>query len=914
MTDKSVKTLNPNKVAKYVATINAILEEGRIPFGEKTNITHVSMGGNRGKFRLNKNLRKKLVKTLAEASEYGLEFHIGEMPKEYGPVIFDIDLEILKTDHKGERLYDDDMIVEVVEYYTEAIKKYLDVDAEHCKVCIFEKDKVTDKELTIKDGFHGFFHEVCTSSKVRHLIRNYVLQKAEESSSFNKFTKDIKDIFDKSIVNTNAWLMYGCRKADGRVYKVTKVLQVDGDSVKDYGPEILGDQLRKTKIFSIQQKAWCAENASPYTEEYSDELIDVEYEELGLNTKKTYIEEEYENLPEMKKQDIEKARVLLAMLNDKRAKSYSDWIRVGWALHNIDRSLLGDWIEFSQRAPDKYKEGECEERWAGMREEGLTIRSLVHWAKEDNPEEFKKFLASEYEHFLTKSLDINTYYIAKALHNKYADRFVCVSTKNNVWYEFRNHRWHLSENGTSLMKLISEDFNNDFLRLASDLNLKAVKLSGTEREDAQNKASRTQKICDKLMQVTFKKQIMEEARVLFYEDDFEEKLDEVNINLIGFENGVYDLEKEEFRPGKPDDYISLSTKIDYVKFDLKNKTFKTYFDKIDKLFKQIISNDNVRKYFLLSLSSCVSGDISKEENFRIATGVGSNGKSLTFDLLSRALGEYVAACPITIVTRKRNASNQASPELARLKSRRCAIFQETDENEQFNVGILKELTGADKFMVRPMYREPFEVKFQVKWFLCCNKLPTVTAQDEGTWRRLKVIEFLSRFLTNPNPKKPNEYPIDPSLKRELNTWAPYFASYLIHLHVTEYKHLPKGIPEPPEVQSSSNSYRNESDTVNKFITEYIELCPGNNALHTNSSVWEQYRVWIQGLADESTKSLSRAEFLKQVADAFEKVDVKKYKDKGWKGFLYRAKNEVSDEEEDEDGPKKPKSNGNSLDL
>ena len=66
---------------------------------------------------------------------------------------------------------------------------------------------------------------------------------------------------------------------------------------------------------------------------------------------------------------------------------------------------------------------------------------------------------------------------------------------------------------------------------------------------------------------------------------------------------------------------------------------------------------------------------------------------------------------------------------------------------------LKELTGNDKFMVRPMYREPFEVKFQVKWFLCCNKLPLVTAQDGGTWRRLKVIEFNSKFVDAPNPKK-----------------------------------------------------------------------------------------------------------------------------------------------------------------
>jgi len=39
------------------------------------------------------------------------------------------------------------------------------------------------------------------------------------------------------------------------------------------------------------------------------------------------------------------------------------------------------------------------------------------------------------------------------------------------------------------------------------------------------------------------------------------KLDEINKNLIAFENGIYDLEKEEFRIGRSDDFISLSTKV-----------------------------------------------------------------------------------------------------------------------------------------------------------------------------------------------------------------------------------------------------------------------------------------------------------------------------------------------------------------
>ena len=51
-----------------------------------------------------------------------------------------------------------------------------------------------------------------------------------------------------------------------------------------------------------------------------------------------------------------------------------------------------------------------------------------------------------------------------------------------------------------------------------------------------------------LKKKAYKDKIIAECAAQFYDSEFEEKLDE-NPNIIGFENGVYDLKKGIFRTG-----------------------------------------------------------------------------------------------------------------------------------------------------------------------------------------------------------------------------------------------------------------------------------------------------------------------------------------------------------------------------
>jgi hypothetical protein len=87
--------------------------------------------------------------------------------------------------------------------------------------------------------------------------------------------------------------------------------------------------------------------------------------------------------------DIKK---LMNMLDDSRADNRKKWFQLGACLHNTDTGLLPLWIEFSEKS-EKFKDGECEKMWDDFTP-GYTVKSLYYWAKEDNPEEFKKFKAS----------------------------------------------------------------------------------------------------------------------------------------------------------------------------------------------------------------------------------------------------------------------------------------------------------------------------------------------------------------------------------------------------------------------------------------------------------------------------------------------------------------------------------------
>jgi len=303
--------------------------------------------------------------------------------------------------------------------------------------------------------------------------------------------------------------------------------------------------------------------------------------------------------------------------------------------------------------------------------------------------------------------------------------------------------------------------------------------------------------------------------------------------LIGFNNGIYDLSKFEFREGKYDDYLTLTTGYDYIEYTNDDPKI----NEIMTFLSQIITDNDIKQYLLLVLGKSLSGLL--DDKFFVWTGItGANGKSTLINFLEMALGGYSTSIDISLLTQKRTASSNATPDLVRLRGKRFFSLQEPEHNDVLRTGLLKQLTGGDNIIARELFKSPITFKLQGTMVLCCNDLPSIASNDGGTWRRLRVIEFNSRFCDN--PKKFNEFKIVPNIKDKLKSWKSCFMFILITYYkkyVNEYNYI---INEPNEVIDSTNKYKHDNDKFSDFINECLvestEFTP-------QKEIYTTFRIW-----------------------------------------------------------------------
>ena len=786
---------------------------------------------------------------------------ISERPNEYLPLLVDIDLETRLDPALDltQRLYTFDQVKIVAQVYRKVLKEVCREYRARNMVCfVLQKPAPYVSGERVKGGFHLHFprlwirncdHDLHIYPRVKRMLSD------EHPGLFDRCQlRATGDALDPKVCS-KFWLMYGgCKSEKAGSYRVTHVLDQDGDETT------IAAAMDGFKIYNafeepivIPDGKWhyyLPRILSTHPAGRDRDLVQMKTNlewasEIRLNTaQERTIKHESINIGEA----VGLAKELMPLIASWRSDGHDDWMQMGFCLYDIgdgSQEAFDLWVDFTKRTDRPNRdEARCMYEWNRMtRRECFTIGTLRHYASIDSPTEYEAWKRKRSGGRIKDVLDGGHAGLAQMLHDIYANVFVCADPEKGMWYAFRNHRWHRIKKATALRKKIKEDLVPRFI----EEQKRIFKLLGEEEQeddkmDKKLKAIRT--IIKNLNSAPFKDCIVREMVDLFHDDavDFIERLDS-DINLIGFNNGVFDIRTMTFREGRPDDYISMTTGYDYVEFTEDDPRVLEVKDFFVKVFPDI----QLRRFFLEYAAQLLKGG-NFNKLFLNMVGGGDNAKSVTIELLEKTLGQYAVKFPTSLITGKRTQSAAASPEVIRSIGARFATIQEPDHKDIINVGILKEFTGNDSMFCRGLYSDGREFKPMFKLGLVTNKLINLSGNDVAIWNRILVLPFEACF-----PKDPTKVP---------KTWDEQYAAKIFHRDHNFSEKIPamrqplmwlliqtlkevfvRGPSDIPlKVAEATDRYKQNNDVFLQFITENVIHLDDEKGL-TLTEAYSAFRQW-----------------------------------------------------------------------
>ena len=815
---------------------------------------------------------------------------------ENGPILIDIDLRydtaITSKQHTT------DHIIDAVMLYAEKIKHLVDItEGSRIDVFVMEKKDVNQLENKTKDGIHII---ICLQmhKALQVLLRKKVLPELKNIWEDLPITNDWEDVLDEGVTKGFVnWQVYGSRKPANQAYMIkhhfelafTKNdINIDEKPLSKFSTE---KNMCKLSARYTEHPAFPLKSGEVLTEFEAAKLsLHQTTKKPDASKQKLKIRHTVGNIKSVAFADIENEAILDDMIEkmlegvgpiDYRIKethdytmslplsyygpgSYTKWIKVGMALHNTKPELFLTWLKFScqENCRDTLKGVNGKFDWRMVPElyetwmkfsssegttQSLTHRSIMYWSKNDAREKYDAIRKDTIDFFISETIKTATateFDLASVLYNMRKDRFVCVSIKNKIWYEYKNHRWHETDSGTNLRLALSKDMHQIYFDKTCEITNKVNSLGEVGDPNREKLIKASQKItdiCTLLKKTQSKQNIMREACELFYDKDFMTKLDR-NPYLMCFNNGVVDFNQKIFRKGQPDDFISKCTNIDY-----KLSKPPTIIKEINDFMSQLFPVKELETYMWDHLSSCLIG-VNTNQTFHIYKGSGRNGKSVLTSLMSRCMGSYKGTVPITLITGKRTGIGSTSSEVAQLDGVRYAVMQEPSKGDKINEGTLKELTGGtDPIQARALFKDTITFVPQFKLVVCTNTDFEDTSNDDGTWRRMRYIDFMSKFLEKPyeddvkfpRSECPYQYPLDKKLEERFESWAPVFMALLVQ---RAYDNLGL-VKDCHSVMANSDKHREGQDYFAGFVKDKIRKKEGQSIRKVTT--YNEFKKWYQ---------------------------------------------------------------------
>ena len=878
--------------------LRKFLDERRVTSKQGNEISMTGMGSHKGSWFVSDAEYPKfldLMNTYLFEDEFRPNNFVEQRKGDsIAPLLIDLDFKYSK-DKNLQRTFSDKHINDFVTEIIKVLKEYFDLkDRPYLRFFVtlrpqpYLDTKTKNDEEKIKDGVHIVCPDFSIGKEHYAFLREKLLESKVLEQSFEDtwYTNKPEKVFDECMGNKQGWFFYGESKLDIPPYMLHSIIKYNPKTGKvshqdknEYSPrqllEVMSIRYSLHKPLSVIEA---------HKDEVEKAVLKAKNPVIQLVPQPTQSEavgilpiivDSFNTIVTTEDEIALAKRFALECLSAERADGYDSWMRVGWCLYHIDQSedMFDTWMKFSEKSSASASNNVDALRrdWlkGSMRRVNgsmeIRMGSLKMWARADNPEKYREIMDGDIISFITKTAITfkggTHYHVAMMIQKLFPDVYKCaVDGRSTDWYMFNNHIWNSMPSGLLIKTRITDEIANKV-----DIARHSLKMPENNDPDYENKykmflenMTKLLKLQENLYNATFKESVLKEAVQIFYDQEFTSQINQ-NPYKLGCSNGILNLKEPIFdengkavrykptlHPGVAEDYVSLCVgqkgslgPINYVPYDAADPIYVEIMD----FFKKLFPAQDLRDYVLTLMAGCLEG-ANKEQCFYIMTGSGGNGKSKFVELMCSVMGQYSGSLATTALTRKRPDSGAANPDIISVKGCRFIETKEPDEGEPLNSARMKQFSGEDLVEARGLFKDQESFKITGKIFMSCNRMPPVHSMDGGTWRRIRVIPFDSRFVD------PNEFPVDEEnhvyarddmMEEKLLSWRVPFFSLLVHLYETRY--CVGRIKVPSVVMQACENYKGNFDSFGKFHKSRMRKVAGWDDPPQFNDIWKAYRAW-----------------------------------------------------------------------
>jgi len=296
----------------------------------------------------------------------------------------------------------------------------------------------------------------------------------------------------------------------------------------------------------------------------------------------------------------------------------------------------------------------------------------------------------------------------------------------------------------------------------------------------------------------------------------------IGLNM-GFEtvtNGTLELDTQTFRPHRSEDMITKISKVNYEPTAMA-PMWDTF---ISRIFQDEngIAREQVIKYIQKCAGYSMTSDVSAQAFF-VLYGRGKNGKTKFTNAIKWVMGDYVIKGMVSILMASDKSSGKNTDDEADLFGARMVYVSEPQDGCRLNEAKVKSLVDTDTIRAMRKFEHSFEFQPTHKIWLQTNYKPKVQGDDDGIWRRIKLIPFLVQI-----PIEERDEHLDDKLQSEGSGILNWMLAGLREWYAAGRK-----LDEPREIRDAVGGYRIDSDSFGSFLSDCIEANDVDKRLFQN---------------------------------------------------------------------------------